>query len=102
MVTDEQIKSLEETVARYEKMKADYSENLDKIEARIDHLLKVDHLLPSCSRVRSLIDMQISTTSGLRGTCEYLDVMKERLEAAKNDPNYDHETWRSHKAKKNR
>ena len=102
MITDDQIKQLEDTVARYEKMKSEYSDNLTKIETRIDHLIKNERLLPSSPKIRTLIDMQMSTTSGFRGICEYLDVTKERLEAAKNDPNYDHETWRSSKAKKNR
>ena len=102
MTREEHIKNLEETVARYEKMKEQYSESLDVLEKRIDQLVKVEHFLPSSPRVKSLIDSQISTAMGLRGIYEYLNVTQERLEAAKNDPNYDHETWRSHKAKKNR
>ena len=101
MSKDEEIRKLEETIERYEKMKKSYSDDLDKIEAKIDYLIKVNNLLPSSSRVRSLIDTQMSIISGFRGICEYLDVTKERLEAAKNDPNYDHETWCSSKAKKN-
>lgn len=100
--TDEQIKNLKETVARYEKMKSDYSDSLTRIEARIDYLLKVKKLLPSSPRVKSLVDAQMSTIFGFRNVCEYLNAIKERLEAAENDPNYDHETWCSGKTKKNR
>lgn len=101
MTKEECIASLEETVAKYEKMKAQYSADLDKVEARIDYLLNEEHMMPSSPRVRALMDIQMSSTAGLRGVCDYLNVITERLEDAKNDPNYDHETWRSSKAKKN-
>lgn len=93
------VNNIETKVAEYEKMKNDYSDQMTAIENKLDYLLDEEGISPRSARIAHLESALSNMCSGYGGIVNHLEALKERLEDAKNDPNYDHENWYSSKAK---
>lgn len=84
MDREEKIKFLEDKIATYEAMRDSYIVEMDSIKLSMD-------CRPCGFRKDNLLRAYDTQSEGLRGIISYIDALKKRLEALKNDPNYDDE-----------
>lgn len=84
---------IEEKMKDYESMASGYKKDLDAIKLKINTLMTdEEHTMTYDNpRIKSLTDAYDCLISQYRGTIEYVEALKERLEVIKRDPNCDHE-----------
>lgn len=84
MGREENIQSLENTLATYEKMRDSYITEMNSIKLSLE-------CMPCGIKKENLLYAYDNQAEGLRGIISYINALKEKLEAIKNDPNYDDE-----------
>lgn len=84
MDREETIKFLEEKLTVYEDMRDSYISQMDSLNLKMS-------CIPEGLHKRDLTKTYENQAEGLRGIISYITALKERLEAIKNDPNYDDE-----------
>ena len=81
---EETIQFLEDKLATYEKMKDSYVSQMDLINLKLSNMHEGVHK-------DNLYRTYEYQAEGLRGIVSYIETLNKRLEAIKNDPDYDDE-----------
>lgn len=83
---NEFVANIEKTIAAYEKMKQEYSDQMNNIKSRIDYLIENEHYSYSSVKISHLTNDYDNMAAGLSGICDYIEALQQRIEAMKNDP----------------